>query len=45
VVGKGYRRVNMVQYCVHMYVNRKRIPVETILGMGRRRDKGEWWRE
>jgi hypothetical protein len=27
--GKGYRRVNMVQKCVHMYINAKMIPVET----------------
>jgi hypothetical protein len=29
---------------VHMYVNSKMIPVETIPGMGERRDKGEQWR-
>jgi hypothetical protein len=27
-----------------MYVNRK-ISVETIPGMGGRRDEGEWWRK
>jgi hypothetical protein len=27
--------------CVHMYVNAKTIPVETIPGMGEG-DKGEW---
>jgi hypothetical protein len=28
-----------------MYVNeKKKIPVETIPGMGGRRNKGEWWR-
>jgi hypothetical protein len=27
-----------------MYVNGKMTPVETVLGMGARRDKGEWWR-
>jgi hypothetical protein len=32
----------MVQTCVHMYGNRKVIPVETIPGMGG--DKGEWWK-
>jgi hypothetical protein len=31
--GKGYRRVNMVQICVHMYVYGKMIPVATILGI------------
>jgi hypothetical protein len=35
VVQKGVRKVNMVQKkCVHMYVNAKMIPVETIPGMG-----------
>jgi hypothetical protein len=29
---------------VHMYVYAKIIPVETILGMGAQRDKGEQWR-
>jgi hypothetical protein len=28
---------------IHMYVNEKMIPVETILGMGER-GKGEQWR-
>jgi hypothetical protein len=28
-----------------MYVNGKMIPVETIPGTGRGRDKGEQWRE
>jgi hypothetical protein len=27
-----------------MYVNGKMIPIETIPGMGRGRDKREWWR-
>jgi hypothetical protein len=31
----------LCKYCVHMYVNGK-IPVETIPGMGREGDKGEW---
>jgi hypothetical protein len=31
--GKGGRRVNIVQKCVHIYVNAKMIPVETIPGM------------
>jgi hypothetical protein len=30
-----------VKYCVHMYVNGKMSFIETIPGMGRRRDKGE----
>jgi hypothetical protein len=39
-VGKGHRRVNIVKYCVHMYVNGKMRPVETIPGTGEG-DKGE----
>jgi hypothetical protein len=34
VVGKGSRKVNMVQNCVHMHVNAKIIPVETIARVG-----------
>jgi hypothetical protein len=30
----GYRRVKMVQKCVHTYVNAKITPVKTIPGMG-----------
>jgi hypothetical protein len=44
-LGKGGRRVNSAQKkCVHMYVNAKTIPVETIPGMGEmgEGDKGEW---
>jgi hypothetical protein len=41
--GKGYRMVNMVKYCVHMYINGKMRLLETIPGM--RGIKGEWWRE
>jgi hypothetical protein len=33
VVGKGSRRINMVQKCVHMYVNVKIIPAETVPGI------------
>jgi hypothetical protein len=33
-VRKGCRRVNIVQYCVHMYVSGKMIPVEIVHGMG-----------
>jgi hypothetical protein len=33
VTGKGGRRINKVQKCVHMYVKAKMIPVETISGM------------
>jgi hypothetical protein len=32
-MGKGHGRVNIVHY-VHMYVNGKMIPVETVPGMG-----------
>jgi hypothetical protein len=32
-VGKGCRRVNMVKYCGHMYINGKMRPVKTISGM------------
>jgi hypothetical protein len=42
--GKGIRRQIWCKYCVHMYVNGKMRPVETIQGLGERRDKGEWWR-
>jgi hypothetical protein len=31
---EGGRRVNMVQKCIHMYLNAKMIPVETIPGRG-----------
>jgi hypothetical protein len=34
-VGKGYKRV-WCKYCVYMNVNRKKIPVETVPGTGRR---------
>jgi hypothetical protein len=37
-------RVHTVQKCVHMYVNAKMIPVETIPRMGREEDKEELWR-
>jgi hypothetical protein len=29
-VGKGDRRVNIVKKSVHMYVNAKMIPIETV---------------
>jgi hypothetical protein len=36
VAGKGVKRMNMVQKCVHMHVNAKMTPVETVeLGKGR----------
>jgi hypothetical protein len=47
VVGKGGERLNMVQkMCthVHMYINAKMIPVETIQGIGGGGNKGELWR-
>jgi hypothetical protein len=31
-------------YCVHVNVNGKKIPVETISQMGEEAHKGEWWR-
>jgi hypothetical protein len=33
-VGKRYGRVNIVSYCIHMYVNGKMLSVETVPGMG-----------
>jgi hypothetical protein len=30
VAGKGVRRVNMMQKCVHMHINVKMIPVESV---------------
>jgi hypothetical protein len=42
--GERSRRVNRVQKYVHMYVNTKMIPVETIPGIGMGWDKGEPWR-
>jgi hypothetical protein len=32
------------KYCVHMYVNGRMIPIETISGMGGGGCEGEWWR-
>jgi hypothetical protein len=32
----------LCKYCVHMHVNGKMIPVETVPGMGGKEDKGEW---
>jgi hypothetical protein len=40
-VGKGCRRVNIVQYCVHMYVNGKKWDCSRKEERG---DKGEWSR-
>jgi hypothetical protein len=37
--GKGVGRRIWCKYCVHMYVNGKMRPVETILGIGGRRIK------
>jgi hypothetical protein len=39
-IKKGCRRVNVVDYYVHMYENGKMRPVETILAM-EGEDKGE----
>jgi hypothetical protein len=44
VLRKEGRRVNMVQNCLHMYINAKMIPVETVLGIGVEKDKGVQWR-
>jgi hypothetical protein len=41
---KGVRGWIQCKYCVHMYVNVKIRPVETIPRIGRGK-KGEWWRE
>jgi hypothetical protein len=43
--GKDARGRIWCKYCVHMYVNGKMIPVETVLGMGGREDKEECLRE
>jgi hypothetical protein len=32
------------KYFVHIYVKGKRIPAETIWGMGGGANKGEWWK-
>jgi hypothetical protein len=34
ITGKGGRWMNTVQKCIHMYVNAKKIPVETVPGIG-----------
>jgi hypothetical protein len=44
VAGKGGRRVNTLQKCVHIHVNAITIPVVTIPGIGGEEDKGECWR-
>jgi hypothetical protein len=41
-VEKGHRRVNIVKYCTHRYVNGKMRPVETTPGIGRVGNKGEY---
>jgi hypothetical protein len=41
---KGVRRVNMVQRCVHMYVDAEMVPVETIPEIGGGENKRKWWR-
>jgi hypothetical protein len=38
---KGDKKVNMVQKCVHIYVNAKMIPVETSPGIRGGEDKRE----
>jgi hypothetical protein len=43
-VGKGYRRVNMVQIlCIHV-CKWENETVETIPGMGGEGDEAKWWR-
>jgi hypothetical protein len=42
--GKEERQWIQCKKCVHMNVNAKIIPFETIPGMGGRVDKGEWRR-
>jgi hypothetical protein len=37
-------KIIMICLCVHIYVNKKMIPVETIPGLGGE-DKGEWRKE
>jgi hypothetical protein len=41
---KAWEGVYSADMCVHMYVSGEMRCVETIPGMGRRRDEGEWWR-
>jgi hypothetical protein len=41
MIGKGGRRVKMVQTCVDMFVNAKNDTIETTSGIRGRRDKGE----
>jgi hypothetical protein len=41
MAGKGGRRVNTVQKCIHMHINAEMIPVETIPGIRGEQDKGE----
>jgi hypothetical protein len=43
-MGKGGRKVKMVQKCVHMYVNGKVIHVETTPAIWEGREKEEQWR-
>jgi hypothetical protein len=44
VYGKGEGEWIWCRYSVHMYVNGKMVTVETISGMGRQGEKGEWGR-
>jgi hypothetical protein len=41
-LGKGDGRMNIVQILCTMYLNGKMIPVETVPGTCRVRDKGFW---
>jgi hypothetical protein len=38
-VGKGCGKVNIVQILIHVFINEKMIPVETIPGRGISQDK------
>jgi hypothetical protein len=42
-VGKVCGRLIQCKHGIHMYLNKKMIPVETIPEKGGGGDKGEWW--
>jgi hypothetical protein len=42
--GKGIEGWIWCKYCVHMCINAKMIPAESIPGVGARKNKGEWQR-
>jgi hypothetical protein len=43
--GKRGRRMNMVKQCLHMYVNAKMIPVETVPGIRKGWARAVVWEE